>query len=760
MGVDPGVPSPPGPCRLRVLVPALLSLCILLAVGGLTLERIADDRMEHLAEERQILSVDMYKLANILSGLLPRDLVEQAERSVIDASLDSDIELLLVVDETGKVRFSSRREFIGTPAARVPGYDPALTAPLLAGTAAKALDESGNTLRGYFPIQLGLRPGELRASQSGVLFVQYDLSTTLARERAAAVSLALRAGLLWLGCALVLWLLLHSLITRRVERLARVMAAFSGGDTAARAGIAGVDEIARLAQAFDSMAGELDARQEALRLARFTTDHDPDIILWAGADGDIVDANATACRVLGYTRPELLAMRLGDLETGRPAGAWSADWQELRTQGALSFDTGLRTRAGETIEAEVSLNRIDFEGRELTCAFIRDVTERRRIERERERLEHELQHAQKLESLGRLAGGVAHDVNNVLGAVLGLASYLKEVHSADPVLTRDVATIESAALRGRDLVKGLTEFARKELAQVLSFDLNELVEKELALFERTTLRKLEVRRELAPGALQVEGDPAGLSSALMNLWVNAKDAMPEGGQLTVSTRAIPGSRVELAVQDSGHGMTEEVQRQALEPFFTTKPPGEGTGLGLAMVYGTVKAHGGTLEIHSSPGQGTRVVLTLPGTAATPPAAPAEAEPSQPPAHEGLRVLLVDDDDAMRRAIPPLLTFLGFRAETVEGGDAALERLACEPSVDLVILDQNMPGRTGLQLLPELRERHPGLGILLATGLADQDVERALEEYPGVRLITKPFLLDELRQALAPLAREMAEAGRS
>jgi len=244
-------------------------------------------------------------------------------------------------------------------------------------------------------------------------------------------------------------------------------------------------------------------------------------------------------------------------------------------------------------------------------SILRDITERERLERERRQLEAQVLRQEKMESLGSLAGGVAHDMNNVLGAILAITTVHQLQAEEGSRLGRDLGTVVKACQRGGTLVKGLLSFAREELAEVRELSLNTVVLEEVALLERTTLQKVRLELDLAEDLLPVDGDPAALSHGLLNLCVNAVDAMPDGGTLTFRTRNEGGAEVLLEVRDTGSGMSREVLAKALDPFYTTKPRGKGTGLGLPIVYGTVKAHHGRMEIHSEPGRGTWIQIRLP-----------------------------------------------------------------------------------------------------------------------------------------------------
>jgi len=375
-----------------------------------------------------------------------------------------------------------------------------------------------------------------------------------------------------------------------------------------------------------------------------------------------------------------------------------------------------------------------------------DVTAQRHEQEVQRQLEMELQHAQKLESLGSLAGGVAHDMNNVLAAILGLASTLQEKHADDEPLARKLGTIERAAARGAILVRHLTAFARKGLEAPKLLDLNELVRKEAELLEHTTLGRVALTLDLDPALPWVMGEASALENALINLCVNAVDAMPDGGALRLRTRAAAHLQAELSVEDTGQGMPPEVLARAMEPYFTTKPAGKGTGLGLAMVFGTLKAHGGSVEIRSVVGQGTQVLLRLPGLALERGAAPAPA-PAPPGRDRRLRTLLVDDDELILTSVPAMLEHLGHEVTAVAGGQEALHHLQQGTGVQVVILDNNMPGLSGLETLTQLRTFLPDLPVLMATGRVDAAILARAEQDPFLSILAKPYNQASLRRAL-------------
>ncbi|MBI4913187.1 MAG: PAS domain S-box protein [Acidobacteria bacterium] len=463
--------------------------------------------------------------------------------------------------------------------------------------------------------------------------------------------------------------------------------------------------------------------------------------------GAFLEANEGFTDLFGFERAEVLGRRSADL------GIWVSPAQRQEILRLLEEGERIRNipfqvcrKDGGLRWVSYSAEKLTVDGRPCLLSTAQDITDRREAEEKRRAMESQLQHLQKLESLGRLAGGVAHDMNNVLSAILAVASVLEDKHPEGSPTEQELGKIKEAALRGRDLVKGLTDFARKDLQVQELIDLNQLLRGEASLLSRLTRNKVEVVLDLQEPLPSVTGDRSALGNMVMNLCLNAVDAMPRGGHLTLRTRAQAPGLVEFVVEDEGTGMSSEVRDRALEPFFTTKPVGQGTGLGLAVVFGTVQAHNGRLEIQSEPGQGTAVRVILPACAGRPAGAPAGKAVSvglQRP----LRILLVDDDPLIQVTAPAMLEAEGHRVRVARGGREALLVLEAGEAWDLVILDMNMPGMTGQDTFRLLRRLRPELPVLIATGFVDAGAEEILAGSTRVSLLAKPFTRSELVQVL-------------
>jgi len=487
------------------------------------------------------------------------------------------------------------------------------------------------------------------------------------------------------------------------------------------------------------------ARMESEQMFLSLSEGVSDALTVHDGGGRILAVNQQACTTLGYTKEELLGMNVMDLEVGIDLPTAAEKWAAMAPRQGLTFTGTHRRRDGSQFPVEVLENCMEFRGRRVYLGMARDITERVRAEEERREMEARVRHAEKLDSLGSLASGVAHDMNNVLAAILAVGQVVRLKLEDDPGMTSAMDTIIKAANRGRDLVRGLTNFARKDLRAALPLDLNRLVREEADLLERTLRQKVRLEVDLETPLPNFKGEPGNFGSALMNLCVNAVDAMPNGGVLTLRTRKLEDGWLELTVEDTGTGMPPEVVDRAMEPFFTTKELGKGTGLGLAMVHGTVKAHGGILTIKSEVGRGTRISIRLP--ALEEPGIEGDAPGEAGAARRSLKVLVVDDDELIQATVPLLLHHLGHQPTSAFSGEEGLDMLGLGLEFDVVILDLNMPGLGGEATYVALRRDHPTLPVLIATGFMDPSTDLLLQGDPLAGSISKPFSIDELSSKL-------------
>jgi PAS domain S-box-containing protein len=385
--------------------------------------------------------------------------------------------------------------------------------------------------------------------------------------------------------------------------------------------------------------------------------------------------------------------------------------------------------------------------------FTEDITERRR-------LEAQLQQAQKMEAIGQLTGGVAHDFNNLLTVILGNAETLIEEVECDESQRKLLEPILAAAERGASLTQLMLAFARRQPLRPSSFDVNDVVNRMNALLQRTIGENVEIELHLAKPIWQVTADVRQLESAVVNIVLNARDAMPGGGKLTIETANVdllddhvarsvgvnPGQYVVLALTDTGTGIAPAMQDRIFEPFFTTKEVGKGTGLGLSMVHGFVKQTGGHIKVYSELGHGTSLKIYLPRTAIEAAAgSPAELGPTQ--GSTGVEsILVVEDDPYVRAFAVQKLRQLGYRVTEAADGPAALREIMQHGAPDLLFTDVIMPGgMTGRLLADRIREIHPAIKILFTSGYTEDSIVHQGRLDPGVHLLQKPYRSDKLAQ---------------
>jgi len=420
---------------------------------------------------------------------------------------------------------------------------------------------------------------------------------------------------------------------------------------------------------------------------------------------------------------------------------------------------------------------LDSEGRCTHVLWVgRNITDRKRAEAEREQLERQLEQVRKMESIGQLAGGIAHDFNNMLTVVLGNVDLMRMQMAQDHPLAEEIAAVEQAAQRSKEMARQLLAFSRQQIIQPMVLDLNEQVAATRSLFVTLIGEQVTVAYRPAPTLWPVLCDPSQIDQVLLNLVVNARDAMPRGGTITVETDnitldhssrldvpgALPGQYVSLEVRDEGIGIDPKVLPRIFEPFFTTKRVNKGTGLGLATVYGIVKQNGWYIRVDSEPEQGTSFRLYMPRAAASGAPAPAPAVRAAPlpvaDAFTGERrsatILLVEDDEMVRNLTSSLLASLGYRVFVCDSPSAAIARLKTERlEPDLLLTDVVMPAMTGPELRDRLIETMPRLKTVLMSGYTSHSaIRRALAD-TAVRFIQKPFTKQELEQAI----RELLEA---
>lgn len=501
-----------------------------------------------------------------------------------------------------------------------------------------------------------------------------------------------------------------------------------------------------------------ESQDEAARLKdryRHLVDASPDLICSLDRQGRLVDVGARSQPMLGYAPAELVGRALASLLEGEDA-AWLQHLLDdvLESETAREATCRLVRQDGAPVRITWSISWSATD--QLFIVVGRDTTRQFALEMQANR-------SLRLESVGQLTGGVAHDFNNLLTVILGNADLLREELQSQPALAPLAQMIGGAAQRGAELTQRLLAFAGRQALEPESVDANRLVAGMDGLLRRTLGEHVEIETVPGVGLWPALVDPAQLESALLNLCLNARDAMPEGGRLTILTAnapldreyadqhpgAEPGDYVQLAVSDTGSGISPEHLGRVFEPFYTTKETGKGTGLGLSMVYGFVKQSRGYVTLHSELGRGTTVTMYLPRADVA--AAPVETRSAAPAEGGSATILLVEDDELVRHYASSQLAALGYRVIEATNGAAAMEIVQTQADIDLLFTDVVMPGgMSGHQLADAARALRPALKVLYTSGYAENVIVHQGRLDAGVHLLQKPY-------RRADLARQVRDA---
>jgi PAS domain S-box-containing protein len=506
---------------------------------------------------------------------------------------------------------------------------------------------------------------------------------------------------------------------------------------------------------------EVAVAEEALRDSeeryRHLFEHSPDSIILMTMTGDgppvIIDCNEATCRMHDYTRDELIGSPISMLDSERDREKIPERARRVMEGEEVRFEGEHIRKDGSLFPVEVVARMVEIGGEAVLQGIDRDISDRKKAEEEKKMLEAQLLQAQKMDAIGRLAGGIAHDMNNVLGTVMGALSLLKHLEK-----------IDLACKRGRDVTRNFLGYARKATFVREAFHPNEVIEETAKLLGVTVSKKITVDCRLDSELWPVDGDRSLISQALMNVCINAVDAMEGEGTLRIESENTvvngnqppiprhldPGRYVRIVVRDSGVGMDEETSAMVFEPFFTTKPKDKGTGLGLSMVYGTILSHGGAVTVESTPGDGTAICLLLPATAEEPRELAEKAAAAVEEADlEGTVVLLVEDETLLRHVGREMLMKVGCTAiEAEDGRKAVHEFQQHRDEISLVVLDLVMPEMDGSETYRELRKMDPEVKVLISSGFTNDEVVEELLANGAVGFVEKPFGKETLATAVA------------
>ncbi len=505
----------------------------------------------------------------------------------------------------------------------------------------------------------------------------------------------------------------------------------------------------------------------------------PDVIVSTNLRGIVTAANAAAFRLAGAHADDVVGRPLRHLIAGDEVSVGLAHFRAAREGETRQFVIKVDGPDGSPRWLECTCKPVR-DGRDVTAVLFvgRDITREKEDEEALRRSEEQLIQSQKMEAVGQLAGGLAHDFNNLVSVITGYCGFLRQDLAADDARMDDIKEIQAAAESAASLTRQLLAFSRKQVLQPKIVNLNDSVRQLEHMLGRLIGAQIEIKTRLQADLQLVKADPNQLDQVVMNLAVNARDAMPGGGVLTLETENVlldaeyarthpgvrPGPHVVLCIRDNGIGMDADTQARVFEPFFTTKAPGTGTGLGLSTVYGIVRQSGGHIWVYSEPGLGTVFKIYFPVTEESIEENPEDAVPAD--ALRGAEtVLVVDDSEALRPVVTRTLRHYGYAVLEASSGEEAI-RLAERESnpIHLLLTDIVMPGMTGPELARELLRWHPALRVLFMSGYAENAIVREGLRHPSAGFIEKPFspetLAREVRRALdaVPVNRDVSSAG--
>jgi PAS domain S-box-containing protein len=470
--------------------------------------------------------------------------------------------------------------------------------------------------------------------------------------------------------------------------------------------------------------------------------------------GIIISCNKTEATRLGYSKEELIG--------GSILKLYPPEYQEDAQNNVNTIFnqnreiTGLEekftAKNGELIDVSINASIIQDEtGQPLVRAVARDITEQKNFEAK-------IIHAQRIDSIGNLAGGIAHDFNNILTSILGSTSIMKRKMKQDDRWYRFADIIETAARRGASLTRQLLTFARKSNVQFRPIVVNEIIEETLRLFERSTDKTILIVKKMTDEVCIIHGDDGQLQQAFLNLLINSRDAMPDGGTITIQSKLIQveedtsatpeirkGVYVAVSITDTGVGMDKKTQQHIFEPFFTTKDIGKGTGLGLSVVYGVVNSHNGFITVQSELMHGSEFTMCFPII----PAVENFQQQVRPSKLErgNERVLVIDDEKDVADIICGMLDDLGYQVTHVDSGQKAITLFKKKKRFDVVVLDLNMPKMSGKETFIKLKKIDPDVQVVISTGYGDRVIDASLGKAAGDTFLQKPYQIEELSKIM-------------
>lgn len=560
------------------------------------------------------------------------------------------------------------------------------------------------------------------------------------------------------------------LLTRRLERITTAAQHVAAGEASVATGIQGNDELGELARSFDSMAQSVAEKQrqlqESIQYNRTLFEQSAIGLALCKMNGELVDINQAYADIIGRSIEETLRLSYWDIT---PKSYIESEERQLNNLDATGrygpYEKEYIHKDGHLVPVRLQGQLLERNGETFIWSSVEDISRSKQTE-------EALRRAQKMEAIGQLSGGVAHDFNNQLGVIIGYLDFLQEYTEKDEVPQKWVATASRATMRCRDLTRQLLAFSRQQNKERTVVNLNTSVKEQENMIKRSVTPEVEVQYFLANKLWLTEIDECEFHDSLLNLVINARDAMPNGGKLLIETSnkyldedyaelhydTAPGDYVQLMISDTGTGMNKETLEHVFEPFFTTKSKDKGTGLGLAMVYGFVKRYDGHIKIYSEPDVGTTIRIYLPRSTLAEPGIVARDNIKTELPTGSEKILIVDDEADLLQLAKKYLSDLGYQTRTAKNAPQALAILADDDSIDVLFSDVVMPGgMNGYELAKQATQQKPELRVLLTSGFTSKTIAyNGLARFSS-HLLSKPYRKAELAQHIRLVLDENSNA---
>jgi len=712
---------------------------------------------------------DLFRAANFSEYMLTRLDYAAVAAELSGLATEEALDALLLVAPDRKVIYASRLAWVGEPVKQVDqDLSELLDASLekMQGHAHFSADR--NSLYVHFPIRFSGSPSDIRPQHYGALIARYDLADAkqqIIHDVESRVQLFIGSFILM---ALFVWLLSYFALTKRVQKIVESTEAFASGDMRARSALSGKDELSRVSKAFDDMAGQIQAAMSENSKLAGAIETMVECVFITDLNGTIEYVNPAFTKITGYSASEAVGQNPRLLKSGQhPPEFYQAFWTRITSGNVWSGKMTDRRKNGELYHARSSVVPVSNEQGQIThyVSVQEDITGQ--LEKEQQ-----LAHAMKMESLGTLVGGIAHEFNNMLAGMVGNLYVARKRAENMPEVTVPLSRIETLSYRAAEMIKQLLAFARQDPVTLSALNLTQFIREAMELSRVSVPESVVVEQSVIDRPLIINADKTQIQQVLMNLLANARSAVNEVAEPCISItldhyhvdsafrKRYPDAADEyamLSVADNGHGIDKKNISRIFEPFYTTRNVGEGTGLGLSLVFGVVERHGGLIEVESEPGKGTAFKLYFPVVDEVPEIDPCEDEHDQ---GHGELILLADDEMAVRDAAREVLEHAGYHVIVVVDGVEAVACFAANPeSFSLVVLDVVMPRLSGADAAVSMRDIRQDIPIVFQTGYDKARLNKGINAIGDAIILNKPVSPEKMLKVIAGmLARGDAAAG--